>query len=164
MANNKSTQFELDVETNIKSVDQIVKTVLANADSSTDRTTTITDLVAIVNDLRYMETDVLKFADNLGSYTPALATYVSTDKIYKGPIITGANASNKTAELVRITGVANTLLAFYTASNAKGIISNKKGVNQNTVMSKSGTYTGKEADILTKLAAVIALIPTLTTS
>lgn len=172
MSGLKTTPFLLALEARMKTADQIVKTILANALGAADRTTCLNDLVDIVNDLRYMETDILKFEDTLGSYTPALATYTTSEVLYRGQIITGLTAAAQTAELVRMTGILNTLLADCAADVAKKIVSNRgksRAVinstvdTDNTIMTKSGTYNTKEADVATKGAAIVALLPTLVT-
>lgn len=161
--NIKSTQFELDVEANIKLIDKVVKTVLANADAGAGRTAVINDCTTVINDLRYQETDVLKFVDSLSSYTPALATYTSAEKVYRGPIEVGTDAASKTAILVKVTGDLNFVNTYYTNTNPKSIMSNK-GATVNTFLTKSGTFNTKADEVLTKLASLISAVPVLATS
>jgi hypothetical protein len=169
--NKKSTIMLLDLESRMKTIDYVVQTIQGNAAASgSDRATCYTDLTACVNDLRAMETEILKFEDTLGSYTPALATYTTAEKLYKGRVTIGTDTASQAAALAAAVGPLTTVIAAVLADQAKGIVSNRgasragvKGIDtDNTFLSKSGTYTTDEADVLTKLAAVNVLLPTLT--
>ncbi len=122
---------------------------------------TLTLLVAIINDMRTMDTSVWAFTNPAASQT--FPTYAVTDKISRGPY--GSN-SDATQAMIAVNGyllpIVKNIQTIYTNLTATpDIISQEAGTQFQVYPIQSG-FTTAYNDIITKLATVITNLPTLT--
>lgn len=143
-------------------LDIVANSVSNLATSASPRTTVIADLVAIVNDMRTMDTSVWAFINPTAAQT--FPTYAEADKISRGPY---ASNSDSTQAGLMINNyllpiILNIQTAMVALSATPNIISQEQGT-QFQVYPIQSAWTTAYNDIITKLAVVVTDLPLLTT-
>ena len=143
-------------------LDIVANSVSNLATSASPRATVLTDLVAMVNDLRAMDTSVWAFVNPAAAQT--FPTYAEADKISRGPYASNSNSAQAALMITNylLPIVQNIQTVMTAMTDTPDIISYELGT-QFQVYPIQGAWTTAYNDFIAKIAVVITDLPLLTT-
>lgn len=143
-------------------LDIVANSVSNLSTSASPRATVLTDLVAIVNDMRTMDTSVWAFINPAAAQT--YPVYAESDKISRGPYASNSNSAQATIMIntYLLPIVLNIQTAMVALTATPNIISQEAGT-QFQIYPIQSAWTTAYNDIISKLAVIVTDLPLLST-